>query len=481
MMNTLPPAATHLILVRHGQSLQNHDNTWPDPNSGLTELGWRQARAVAEWLAHEYRPDAVLASTLTRAQQTGEVIAERFGMPLHSHQGLEEADMPYWDEIPFSQGDPLASWDDDWRPDPTTAPRYTAFRKLIYASLARLLSEYSGKTVIAVTHGGTIGTILRSVFGGHRVGVLTENTGVTHLIWDGRHWRLAYHNSTVHLAGLQPAPEPDQSESITPAPWANGRQVETITQHFRAVAQATAGLPALPDERELHELLRLAAPSPTDHVLDAATGAGTLALAFAPRVASVLGVDLSAAMLELAERTRSAQGATNVHFRLGDVGTLTLPEQEFDLIICHDLLRYIINLQALFERFSRLLCPGGRLLLDEVVGSEDPVRRATQNAIEIRRDPAVTEVPGAAEIEQALTAAGFRVSRSERYTRQIRLDDWLKRAAADEGTRSAVQSMIEAGLEADSAGLAARHTRDGQITFTQTRVRLLAVKTSAAN
>ncbi len=43
------------------------------------------------------------------------------------------------------------------------------------------------------------------------------------------------------------------------------------------------------------------------------------------------------------------------------------------------------------------------------------------------------------------------------------------RAAADEATRGAVRSMIEAGLDADSAGLARGAARDGSIVFTENR------------
>jgi hypothetical protein len=62
----------------------------------------------------------------------------------------------------------------------------------------------------------------------------------------------------------------------------------------------------------------------------------------------------------------------------------------------------------------------------------------------------------------------------ERYTVGRELDEWLGRAAVDEATRAAVRSMLEAGLDADSAGLSARRTRDGNIAFAENRVRLLA-------
>lgn len=478
-MTTPSSPATHLILVRHGQSLYNSGATQTDPDSGLTELGWRQARAAAEWLARRYRPDAVVSSTLVRAQQTGEVIAERLGMELKLQPGLEEATQIYWTELPFGQADPLAAWDVAWRPDPQTAPNYSAFRARIRESLARLLSDYAGKTVIAVAHGGTIGTIIRSFFGGHYLSIFTENTGVTHLTWEDGIWRLVYHNSAVHLEGLQP--ETDQPATAPAAPASSGpnsRQLEAVALHYQAVAAALPTLPWPSNDPDLQDMVRLAAPVATDRVLDAAAGAGGVALAFAPHVASVLGVDLSAAMLERAERHRSVLGVTNVRYRLGEIGGLALPRHSFDIIICHDLLRYVADPQALFERFRQLLAPQGRLLLDETVGSDDPVKRATQSAIELRRDPGIVDILNAGEIERALAAAGFRIDRSERYSVRREFEQWLAEAAADDATRKAVQNMIEAGLEADSAGLAARRTREGQIVLTQTRLRLLASGTS---
>ena len=81
-------------------------------------------------------------------------------------------------------------------------------------------------------------------------------------------------------------------------------------------------------------------------MLDVATGAGGLALAFAPNVDSVDGVDLSPAMLERAEAARSATGLSNVHFRLGEIGVLPLQEDAYDIITCHNLLQYVLDVPA---------------------------------------------------------------------------------------------------------------------------------------
>lgn len=476
--NASEPQDTHLVFVRHGQSLYNRDGETAGLDSGLTELGWRQAQAVAEWLARRYRPAALVTSHLARAQQTADVIAHRLRMPILTSEALAEAETPYWEELPLADADPLAAWSDHWRPEPANAPHYSAFRTRLREALARIMADYAGQTVVIVSHGGSIGTILRSLFGGHHLKVFTENTGVTQMTLHDGHWQLVCHNVTEHLAGLLPAELlAAEAAGSTDSPGLGGSDpaFAAIAQHFQRVASTAPANLTYPTERDLRDLRVLAAPQPTDRVLDAGTGAGAVAVAFAPYVAAVTAVDLSPAMLERAEMVRAARQITNIHLRLGEVGALSLPEHSFEIVLCHDLLHYAPEPAALLARLRVLLAPGGRLVLDDIRGSDDPVKRATQNAIELRRDPATSQIYSAGEIEQLLVAAGFRIERTERYGAQRELEEWLAYAAADEATRTAVRSMLEAGLEADAAGLNIRRQRDNQIIFTQSRIRILAL------
>jgi broad specificity phosphatase PhoE/ubiquinone/menaquinone biosynthesis C-methylase UbiE len=469
----------HLVLVRHAESLHNRDGEKINVDSGLTELGWRQAHAAAAWLAARYRPDLLLSSTLTRARQTAEVIATRLSMPVRMEQGLEEAEFQYWDELPYRWQNPLDPWRDVWRPNSETAPLYSSFRARVHDTLERMLAQLPADrpnvTLLVVTHGGVIGTLMRGLFGGHHVAVFTANTGVTQFSWELNHWRLVFHNETSHLDALAPgrAVAPAAATQTGAAPWTNGQNAPAIMKHYQRVAASTQ-LGPHPGDRELRELVRLTSPLGEEQVLDVATGAGTLALAFAPRVSQVTGVDLSPAMLERAEAARSAAGLSNVHFRLGEIGVLPLEDGAFDIIAWHNLLEYILDLPALLALFRRLLAQEGRLAFDELTGSEDAVKRATLAEIMSRRDPGINDVMSASEIEAALKRAGFRVLKIERYTISRDVDEWLSRAAADEATRGTVRSMIEAGLDADSAGLSARRTRDGNIAFTESRARVLA-------
>ena len=434
-------------------------------NSGLTELGWHQSHLVADWLARNVKADALLASTLTRALQTAEVIGQRIGLPVEVLPGFEEADQPYWQELPIAPDQPLALWDSCWQPDAENAPLYAAFREKLRNALVRLLEEHTDQTIIVVSHGGAIGTILRSLFGGHQMPIFTENCGVTQVAWQEGRWRLICHNERAHL-----------TESSTPAvlPWSAPGQARAVIDHFDRVAAIMPPASNAQVEPGLRALVALAAPRPADKALDIGTGIGAVALAFAPHVAQVTAIDIAPAMLERAEQSRQALAATNMAVRWADTTALPYPQASFDLVTCRDLCPYVRDAAALFAQLRRALKTGGRLALDELIGSENPVKRATHQAIETQRDPSFVRLYSESELELRLKECGFRVERAEVYDAPLDLEEWLTLAATDKDARSAIRNMVQSSGDGDAAGLRARQGKNSELTFIQRRLRLLA-------
>lgn len=194
---------------------------------------------------------------------------------------------------------------------------------------------------------------------------------------------------------------------------------------------------------DLAEMVAAAQPRGHERVLDAGCGTGHTALTFAPHVASVIGVDFTGAMLDQARRLADERGLHNVDFRLGDVEQLPFARSEFDLVVSRYSAHHWPHPQRALAEFRRVLRPGGRLILSDIVSFDSFVIDTFVQAIELLRDPSHVRDH---TVDQWLTmcaAAGF--TAEVVFTWDVRLDfaDWLARMQTPSHHSAAIESLFD--------------------------------------
>jgi len=117
-------------------------------------------------------------------------------------------------------------------------------------------------------------------------------------------------------------------------------------------------------QRITPHLTEAAAVGASDHVLDVGCGCGltTRIAARAASAGSVLGIDLSAAMLHEAERRARAEGLANVHFQQGDVQVQAFSPAEFDLALSRFGVMFFEDPVAAFANIASAIRTGGRFV-----------------------------------------------------------------------------------------------------------------------
>lgn len=96
-------------------------------------------------------------------------------------------------------------------------------------------------------------------------------------------------------------------------------------------------------------------------VLDVGCGTGSLALRLAETGADIHGLDVSAAMIRIANEKKAAQGADNVTFHVGafDDSFDAFEPESLDVLCAYSLLHLSSDREAMLARILRLLKPGG--------------------------------------------------------------------------------------------------------------------------
>jgi SAM-dependent methyltransferase len=152
----------------------------------------------------------------------------------------------------------------------------------------------------------------------------------------------------------------------------------------------------------------LAAIGEGETVLDLGSGGGIDVLLSAKRVGptgKVYGLDMTDEMLDLARENQRKAGVSNVEFLKGDIQAIPLPPGSVDLIISNCVINLAPDKGQVFAEAFRVLKPGGRLAISDVVARGD-----MPEALRKDMEQWVGCIAGALEqreYERQLAGAGF--------------------------------------------------------------------------
>ncbi len=182
-------------------------------------------------------------------------------------------------------------------------------------------------------------------------------------------------------------------------------------------------------------------------VLDLGSGGGFDCFLAARQVGPsghVIGVDMTPDMISKARANAITMEAKNVEFRLGEIEHLPVADATVDVILSNCVINLSPDKGSVFREAFRVLKPGGRLAISDVVAL-----RAMPDALRANAGALVACVSGAAEVgvvQDLLTAAGFgcvQVNVNEASREFIR--EWVPGSSVEDYVASATIQAVKPG------------------------------------
>ena len=177
-------------------------------------------------------------------------------------------------------------------------------------------------------------------------------------------------------------------------------------------------------------------------VLDAGCGAGHTALAFAPQVAEVIAYDLTPAMLEQVEKLAQDRNISNVVTRLGDVEQLPFEDATFDAVVSRYSAHHWVDPQKALVEFVRVLKPGGKFILSDIVSAEGHAADTFLQTIELLRDPSHVRDHRLSQWVAMFEAVGFSAEVLMTFDLPLEFNAWVTRMATPDLYVQAIKSLF---------------------------------------
>ena len=183
--------------------------------------------------------------------------------------------------------------------------------------------------------------------------------------------------------------------------------------------------------------LDLAALAPGDRVLDLGSGSGTDAFCAALQVGEtgrVIGVDFTDEQIDKATRLRDRDGFAQLEFVEASIDSLPFEDAAFDVVISNGVVNLSPVKHRVFAEAARLLRPGGRLAIADIVSGR-ALKERTRRNVELWAACIAGAIPRRSYLD-TIEAAGFRI-------KEVRTNDYnfISERALDACSTYGVESI----------------------------------------
>jgi ubiquinone/menaquinone biosynthesis C-methylase UbiE len=213
-----------------------------------------------------------------------------------------------------------------------------------------------------------------------------------------------------------------------------------MTDRFARTAERVAARQDARAAQLADDVREFVRPNGDERALDVGTGAGALALALAPLVREVVGLDPVPELLELAR----ARALPNTEFVEGDGTAMSFADGAFDLAGTHRTLHHVEHPELVVAEMARVTRAGGHVLVVDQLAPGDEDAAAVLHEFETTRDRSHTRLLTDEELRELFATNGLSVFRERLEEKPRELAAYLDLAGSEGESRARAEALAAA-------------------------------------
>lgn len=211
-----------------------------------------------------------------------------------------------------------------------------------------------------------------------------------------------------------------------------------------------------------------------DTVLDVACGPGIVGCAFAPKVKSVVGIDVVPSMIHKAMARQQSHGYQNMRWDMGDVNPLPYANESFSMAVTRYSFHHLLYPAMVLKEMMRVTKPGGKVALIDVYVTDHQQARF-YDKMEKLRDPSHVRALLLSELGGLMRKSNLIDIQTDFYRLDVDLEEQLRASFPNPGDDEKIRRMVRDDIGRNQIGIQA-YLKDGRMHFSYPIVAMVGTK-----
>lgn len=224
-----------------------------------------------------------------------------------------------------------------------------------------------------------------------------------------------------------------------------------VKEEFKRQAETLSIAPVFTDSEVLEQIHAAIKPTRTMNLLDLGCGPGIVTTAMAPDVREIVAYDLTPEMLDKARKRCQEAGLENVRFELGRAEHLPFEDESLDCVVTRLTIHHFLDPRRVMSEAVRVTRRSGKVVVADVVSSENDEEATLHNALETLRDPTHVRMFSPSDLLELIQSARLRITSTATWEMKRDFDEWIRITNAPERVKPLYTVMVtlaKAGIHA---------------------------------